>query len=126
MTASPRNTFPRGLRLSGQRAFAAVFDARMRKSLGTLVVVSRPNALPHNRLGLSVPRKVGTAVARHRIKRMLREAFRLEQHNLPQGYDVVLVVRPHEVRPLTDYRRLLVQGFDALDAAWRKRRAAGT
>ncbi len=121
MTPPLRNTFPRKLRLSGRRAFAAAFDAKMRKTVGPLVFVSRPNALPHNRLGLSVPRRVGTAVARHRLKRLLREAFRLQQHDLPGGYDVVIVVRPHEARTLADYRHWLLQGLEMSDAAWRKR-----
>jgi ribonuclease P protein component len=46
------------------------------------------------RLGLAVPKAVGTAVVRNRIKRRLRELFRARSEQVPQGNDYVLVVRP--------------------------------
>lgn len=52
------------------------------------------NGLADSRLGLSVGKRVGNAVARHRIKRLIREAFRLSRHELPAGADIVCVARP--------------------------------
>jgi ribonuclease P protein component len=53
------------------------------------------------RLGLSVSRKVGGAVERNRVKRLLREAFAAERERLPEDLDLVVVARP-EARELAD------------------------
>jgi ribonuclease P protein component len=120
-TSAPRHTFPRAHRLSGKLAFTAVYDARSKQSRGPLAVFSRPNGLPHPRLGLSVSRRVGTAPRRNRIKRLLREAFRAHQRDLPVGYDLVIVVRPHEPMILAEYHWLLTTLMVASHAAWEKR-----
>src|SRR5688572_1553753 len=98
MTAAPRPyPFARRHRLTHARQFQAVYEAKTRQSRGPLTIFALPNALPHPRLGLSVGRKVGIAPKRNRIKRLLREAFRMLQHDWPAGYDVVINVRPHDV-----------------------------
>jgi ribonuclease P protein component len=99
--------FPRSHRLSGKLAFSAVYDAKMKTTRGPLAAYSLPNDLGHPRLGISISRKVGTAPVRNRIKRLLREAFRLHRYDLPRGYDLVIVVRPHVPLELADYQKIL-------------------
>lgn len=109
------------MRLSGDRAFTAVFDAKMKKVSGPLIVHTRINGLSHPRLGLSVSRRVGGSVLRNRVKRMLREAFRLCQHDWPRGYDVVIVVKPHQEVMLAEYQRLLFAAMRGAHLDWERR-----
>lgn len=87
--------------------FKKVYDNGAKAGDDRLLVFVLPNGLGVTRLGLSVSRKNGSAVKRNRIKRLLREAFRLSQHELPAGLDLVLVPRPKAAATLDDYRRSL-------------------
>lgn len=69
-----------------------------------LVVYYRPNRRGSNRLGVTVSTKLGHAVVRNRIRRRLREIFRLSQGRMKQGYDVILVARGRAVQ--ADYWEL--------------------
>lgn len=122
MTSEPlRFTFRHRDRLHGRKAFAAVRGARCRKNAGPLSVLAKPNDLPHCRLGLTLSRRVGKAVARGRIKRLLREAFRLSRHEWPTGYDLVVIVHPHATLKLADYQRLLGEAVRSCHAHWLRR-----
>jgi len=120
---TPRFLFRHRDRLHGRRAFAAVFDARLRKSAGPIAVCARCNGLGFCRLGLSVPRGAGSAVVRNRIKRRLREAFRLSRHQWPGAYDLVVVVRRHEPADLETYQRLLTEAVRNIHQTSVKRQA---
>jgi ribonuclease P protein component len=112
------SAFPRSHRLSGKLAFSAVYDAKMKISRGPLAAYSFPNDLGHPRLGISISRRVGSAPIRNRIKRLLREAFRLHPYQWPRGYDLVVVVRPHKPMELADYQRLMSEMISKSHSAW--------
>ena len=69
-----------------------------------MVLYCRKNRLGHNRLGLVSSTKLGHAVVRNRVRRRLREIFRLNQVGLAQGYDMILVARTRAVG--AEYREL--------------------
>jgi ribonuclease P protein component len=127
MSSSPRRfTLPRTRRLRGKLTYNSIFDGGIRESRGPIMIVARPNELSHPRLGLAVPRRVGTAARRNRIKRLLREAFRLLQHDFPRGYDLVVVVRPHEPMRLAEYQKTLSALMVRLHGMWTKRQKSSS
>lgn len=82
------------LRLRRTADFAKVLSRRFRSSDSALVVYIAPNQLNHARLGVSVSRRVGNAVTRNHVRRVLREAFRCNESAQPTGFDVVCIVKP--------------------------------
>ena len=107
--------FPAKMRLRLDRDFRKVYSGKQRVDLGFLTIYALRNSLTHTRIGVSLPRKVGTAVRRNRIKRLLREGFRLWQQQLPTSLDVVIVVRPHEPKPLKEYQEALLGAMRKLE-----------
>lgn len=58
-----------------------------------LVMYVKENGLDKNRIGISVSKKVGNSVVRHRITRLLRESYRLHESIFNSGLDIVIVAR---------------------------------
>jgi ribonuclease P protein component len=84
-------------RLSRSRDFDAVYRRGASASTRYLVLHWFPREEDEDgpsRLGLAVPRSVGSAVMRNRVKRLLREAWRALLDDVPAGHDYVLVARP--------------------------------
>ena len=80
--------------LKNSREFGSVYNTRNSAANKYLVMYLRDNGLEYNRLGISVSKKVGNSVVRHRVTRLIREAYRLNRDNIDVGYDIVIVARP--------------------------------
>ena len=65
------------------------------KSYGNkyLVMYVKENGLNCNRLGISVSKKVGNSVVRHRLTRLIRESYRLKEEKFQCGYDIIVIAR---------------------------------
>jgi ribonuclease P protein component len=89
-------------RLSRSKDFDAVYRRGRSASSRYLVLhwFGRDDADGEPRLGLAVPRSVGSAVARNRVKRLLREAWRELLPKVPAGQDYVLAARPGLAEPV--------------------------
>ena len=101
----------RDRRIKNARDFARIYERRIRAADGHLLIFAAPNALGHARFGVSVSKKLGGAVRRTALKRLLREAFRLTQHELPKDLDFILIPQRStaETAGVADYRQSLVR-----------------
>ena len=73
--------------------FRTTYEEGRSKANGLLVLYVRKNGTDRNRLGISVSKKVGNSVVRHRAKRLIKEAYRLMEPRLKGGYDLVFIAR---------------------------------
>ncbi|HEX2974100.1 MAG TPA: ribonuclease P protein component [Tepidisphaeraceae bacterium] len=115
-------TLDRSQRMLRKADFERAFAARCTASDPLLVVYAISNDLDRPRLGMTIGKKHGNAVQRNRLRRLLREAFRLEQHNLPPGFDYLLVPRPIPPGSLTAYRETLPRLTHDAARRWKTRR----
>lgn len=77
-------------RLRGRESFARLRAEGRRAGDAVLRVVMARNGLAWSRIGCAVPRRYGNAVRRNRLRRLIREAFRLEKAGLPAGFDLLV------------------------------------
>jgi len=59
-----------------------------------LVMYVKENGLEKNRIGISVSKKVGNSIVRHRVTRLVRESYRLHENIFNSGLDIVVIARP--------------------------------
>lgn len=85
-------TFPKSKRLVRNGQFKDVLGRGLRVSDRVLTLYMAQNDCGHPRLGVSVGKFWGNAVMRNRLKRLLREAFRQSQDQIPAGFDYVLMI----------------------------------
>ena len=86
-------SFPRELRLLTPSQFSRIFDHPVKAVSDHFTLLAKFNDTEHPRLGLTIAKKKEkTAVGRNRIKRVIRESFRLNQHNMP-NIDIVVIAR---------------------------------
>jgi ribonuclease P protein component len=87
--------FDKSLRLLTAKDYKPVFDnAKIKASTQQVLILSRPNQREHPRLGLVIAKKhIRLAVDRNRVKRIIRESFRLHRPQLP-ALDIVVLARP--------------------------------
>ena len=97
--------FRRADRLKKRYEFRQVQLSGRRIHTPHFLIVVQPNALHNTRLGITVTKKVGTAVQRNRIKRVVREVFRRNRQLFPPSHDVVFIAK-REARGI-DYDSLL-------------------
>ena len=88
--------------LTKRRDFDAVFKAGASQASKYLVFYAKPNELNICRLGLSVSKKVGKAVTRNRLKRLLREAMRKGLRDFAPSFDFVLIARRTSTEAVLD------------------------
>lgn len=80
-----------------------------------LAVYVRKNYRPETRLGLTVGTKVGKAVRRNRVRRRIREAYRIHEEKVAPGWDIVVVARVKAAfAPYSELERELIRLLDKL------------
>ena len=104
-------TFPfsKSQRIHSNRDFAGIYELNQRADDQYLLIFAAVNQRNSTRIGLSVSKKHGNAVRRMKLKRLLREAFRLTQHELPKGLDMILIPRIRSGAGLSDYHNSLLR-----------------
>lgn len=89
--------FPKRERLRKRRDFLRVEATKVRRLVTEhAIILAAPNSLDYARIGITVSKRIGIAVERNRVKRLLREIYRKHKEIFPPGYDIVLIARKQD------------------------------
>ena len=91
---SRNERLPKERRVRKRSEYLRLQRVARRRGSGRLVVLTARSRHPHSRLGVTTSRRVGNAVVRNRIKRLVREIFRKSQHDIVPPQDVLVIARP--------------------------------
>lgn len=83
-------------KIKNNRDFQKIYRKGRYAASKSLVVYVQPNFLQINRIGITASKKYGKSVKRNRIRRLIRESYRLLQDQLNKGYDFIIVARKNE------------------------------
>ena len=120
LTGSRLASFPRTVRLLKPDEFEQVFKQNERARADHLLVMARPNALGHARLGMIIAKRLlPRAVDRNRIRRCVRETFRLQRQNLPAcDFVIRLVAKPLAGKETHELARALLRAGQRATLKW--------
>ena len=98
MNSKP-NGFPKTLRIVRRNEYLAIQRSPLRIVTDHFIIYARKRRKKVGRIGVTVSKKVGNAVVRNRVKRLVRESYRLNRMSLPPTLDLVLVARKQRPVP---------------------------
>jgi ribonuclease P protein component len=93
-------TFGKDERIRKRQDYLRIYEQGVRRHTQRFTIIICPNQSGIRRLGMTVSKKTGNAVQRNRIKRLLREFFRLHKSRLPASQDIVIIAK-RGILPLT-------------------------
>ncbi len=110
--------------LNKNELFLRVYKKGKRSYHNNFILYYLPNGLPHNRLGIKAGKKLASAVGRNRVRRLLKESYRLLEPEIKIGYDLIFAAKDScltadsltetmgAMRHLLKYARLFVVSKD--------------
>lgn len=110
--------------LKENHLFRRLYSKGKSAASSTLAVYVRPNHHAKSRLGVTVGTKVGKAVRRNRVRRRIREAYRVHEDRMTPGFDMVVVARVRSAyAPYAEVERDLLRLLDKLGVCRKGERA---
>ncbi len=91
-------------RIKRNSHFRYIYNRGKSISNDVLVLYTLKNNINSNRLGISVSKKVGNSVVRNRVKRLIKESYRLNKESFNKGYDFIFIAR--QKASLADYKKI--------------------